>query len=279
MIGNTTTSRLHINHRQPLFGMDSKKCVSSTTCGLYHLFFIIFLCALACFPTKSSARPVIADLSLRQIEIDSGFTGTDILLFGARNDPGDIVVVIRGPEKSYTVRKKERTLGVWVNKKQMVLSNVNGFYVVASNRPLEEIHNDYLLSSLRIGVGQESLLNTSSTNDSDFEFKDAFLKQEQKENLYLPSVQEISFIGDTLFRTVIRFPENIIRGIYTAEIYLFSDGQLSGIQSTPIIVSKKGFDALVYDFAYKHPLIYGIIAVAIALLAGWTAGHIFRRVV
>lgn len=187
-------------------------------------------------------------------------------------------MAIRGPEKSYVVRKKERTLGVWINNKQMVLSNVNGFYVIASNRPLEQIHNDYLLRSLRIGIGEVSLQGSAPSNEENSEFKEAFLKKQQSENLYFPSVQEISFIGDTLFRTVIRFPENIVRGIYTAEIYLFSDGQLSGIQSTPIIVSKKGFDAFIYDFAYKHSLLYGIIAVTIALLAGWIAGHIFRRV-
>ena len=236
---------------------------------------LVFLFSI---PSISYSRPVIADLAVRQIEIDSGFKGTDILLFGARNDPGDIVVVVRGPEKTYTVRKKQRTLGVWVNKKQMVMRNVNGFYVVASNRPLEEIHNDYLLSTLNIGTGEESLPDINLPRPEDVEFEDAFLKKQRDDNLYVPSVQEISLMGDTLFRTVIRFPENIMRGTYTAEIYLFSDGQLSGIQSTPIIVSKKGFDAFVYDFAYKYPLIYGILAVGIALFAGWVAGHIFRKV-
>jgi uncharacterized protein (TIGR02186 family) len=239
---------------------------------------IIALIILA-IPVNSSARPVIADLSVRQIEIDSGFTGTDILLFGARTDPGDIVVVVRGPETSYIVRKKERVAGIWVNKKQMEFKDVNGFYAAASNRPLENIQNDYLLSSLRIGEGNISLPpDEPDAHSSTPEFKEALLKKQQDEKLYLPKISNVSFMGDTLFRTVVRFPENIARGIYTAEIYLFSDGQLSGVQSTPIIVSKKGFDAYVYDFAYKYPAIYGILAVLIALFAGWVAGSVFRRV-
>ncbi len=229
-------------------------------------------------PLSSSARPLIADLSLRQIEIDSGFAGTDILLFGARNDPGDIVVVIRGPETSYVIRKKQRVAGVWANKKQQVFRDANGFYVVAASRTLEDIQNDYLLKSLRIGIGTEIVPDLEVHKEYEEEFKEAFLKRKHKEHLYVPEIKEISMIGDTLFRTVIRFPENIMRGVYTAEIYLFSDGQLSGIQSTPIIVEKKGFDAFVYDVAYKHPLTYGIVAVTIALLAGWIAGLVFRRV-
>ena len=240
---------------------------------------VLFLLICFILPSKLSARPVIADLSLRKIEIDSGFTGTDILLFGARNDPGDIVVVVRGPQQSYIVRKKERTFGVWVNKKQIQIKDVSGFYVVAANRPLEEIHNDYLLDSLKIGTGDPVIPLEENNSSAIHEFGQAFLAKKQSENLYMPYVQEISMMGDTLFRTVIRFPENISSGVYTAEIYLFSDGQLSGIQSTPIIVSKKGFDALIYNFSYQYPLIYGLIAVALALLAGWIAGHIFRRVV
>lgn len=244
-----------------------------------NMLMLLQLSLFLTFPLYASARPIIADLSVRQIEIDSGFTGTDILLFGARTDPGDIVVVVRGPETSYIVRKKDRVAGVWVNKKQMIFNGINGFYAIASNRPLDNIQNDYLLSSLQIGEGEISLPpNAPDAHSNVPEFKAALLKRKQGEKLYAPHISEISFMGDTLFRTVIRFPENIARGVYTAEIYLFSDGQLSGIQSTPIIVSKKGFDAYVYDFAYKYPAMYGIVAVLIALFAGWVAGTVFRRV-
>lgn len=223
------------------------------------------------------ATPVIADLSLRQIEIDSGFTGTEILLFGARNDAGDIVVVVRGPELSYMVRKKEKILGIWMNRKQAQFNNISGFYAIAASRPLEEVRNDYLINSLQIGAENIKLLPRKSTDNIE-EFRKAFLDRQEKTNLYSLKVEKVSFIGDTLFRTIIKFPDNIPRGIYTAEIYLFSDNQLAGVQSTPIIVSKKGFEAAVFDFAHMHSFFYGVIAVALALMAGWGAGLIFRKV-
>lgn len=224
------------------------------------------------------AVPVIADMSLRAIEIDSRFKGTEILLFGARNDAGDVVVVIRGPEFSYVGRKKERIAGIWVNSKEAYINNALGFYDVATSRPLDEIKNDKLISSL--GIGMDNLiLNVDAKNDEERkEFKNAFLAKKKRDNVYMPLIGSVDFIGDTLFRTIIKFPENIPRGTYTAEVYLFSDGQLVGIQSTPILVEKIGFDAIVYDFAYKYPAFYGIIAVIIALAAGWAAGAIFRRI-
>lgn len=238
----------------------------------------IILLMAATMSQQSYARPIIADLSLRQIEIDSSFKGTEILLFGARNDAGDIVVTVRGPELSYIVRKKEKIAGIWANRRQVRFDDINGFYTVASNRPLSELNNDYLLASLNIGTDNLDLAIKGPPVLEAEEFKKALLAQQVKSQLFTPSVEEVSFIGDTLFRTIIKFPENIPRGTYTAEVYLFSDGQLIGVQSTPILVYKKGFDAFVYDFAYKNPATYGIIAVLIALFAGWVAGILFRRV-
>jgi uncharacterized protein (TIGR02186 family) len=238
----------------------------------------VLLTAVFCIiASVASARPVIADLSLRQVEIDSSFKGTEILLFGARNDAGDVVVVVRGPEHSYIVRKKERVAGIWVNKKQAIFNNVNGFYVVAASRSLEEIKNNLLLANLVIGMDNFKPKGEDE-EDSTPEFQKALIDKQQHDKLYYPIVGEVSFIEDTLFRTIIKIPDNIPRGTYTAEVYLFSDGQLIGMQSTPLIVEKKGFDALVFDFAYQHSAVYGILAVLIALAAGWGAGALFRRV-
>lgn len=240
-------------------------------------YFILTIC-ISLFATYAIARPVIADLSLRQIEIDSGFQGTEILLFGARIEAGDVAVVVRGPQTSYIVRKKERIAGLWMNRQKTVFEDVNGFYKVAASRPLDEIRNNYMLSSLEIGIDNLDFDKNMPKNSMVSEFKKALLDKKLEDDLYSPTISDVSFIGDTLFRTIIKFPENIPRGIYTAEIYLFSDGQLSGVQSTPLIVKKKGFDAFVYDFSRDHPAFYGILAVLIAITAGWVAGTFFRKV-
>lgn len=241
-----------------------------------YLFISLFI--VLSITSNSFARPLITDLSMRQIEIDSGFQGTEILLFGARNDAGDVVVVVRGPEASYVVRKKERFAGIWVNKQEATFTNSNGFYAAASSRPVEEIRNNNLLNELEIGVDNLHIEAKADDNVDIDDFRKAFLDNKQRNDLYLPIIDKVSFIGDTLFRTIIKFPENIPRGIYTAEAYLFSDGQLIGVQSTPLVVKKKGFDALVYDFAYNYPALYGIMAILIALIAGWAAGILFRKV-
>lgn len=224
-----------------------------------------------------ASRPVIADSSIRTIKIDSAFNGVDVLVFGARNDAGDIVVVVRGPSEPYIVRKKERIAGMWINRQQVKFPGTSSFYRIASSRPLEQIRNDYLLSTLNIAPNH---VNTPPKDASPVEkdFYQALFQHQTNEQLYSSKVDKVSFIGDTLFRSVLHFPDNIRRGTYTAEIYLIRSGELIGVQSTPILTYKTGFDAQVYDFAYRHPALYGILAILIALSAGWIAGVFFKKV-
>ena len=47
---------------------------------------------------------------------------------------------------------------------------------------------------------------------------------------------------------------------------------------TPLQVRKTGFEANVFEFANQRSAIYGVIAILIALAAGWFAGIVFRNV-
>ena len=44
----------------------------------------------------AQAVPLVADLSNHPVAITTGFTGTDVLLFGATDGPGDVVIVVSG---------------------------------------------------------------------------------------------------------------------------------------------------------------------------------------
>ncbi len=242
-------------------------------------FLKILVLVILALPYSANAKPIITDLAIRSIDIDHDFTGLDILMFGARNDVGDIVIVVRGPEKPMVVRKKERILGVWTNTHSTSFNDVYQYYSVASTKPLENLRNDSLLKTLGIGVDNLSPLTFTEVDQNEIvESKSAIIREKQKQNLYSKSMNKISFLEETLFRTVLKFPKNIPRGWYSVETYLFSDGQLTSMQSTPVHVSKIGFEAFMFDFAYKYSAFYGILSVLIAVFAGALASWVFRRV-
>ena len=226
-----------------------------------------------------AAPPLVADLSSSHINITTGFTGTQLLLFGATEGVGDIVVVVRGPKRQEVVRRKERIAGIWVNYGAAELDNVPGYYAVASTRPLEVIAPPAVLD--RYGIGTTNLgfrpVEGSEANGRVEPFVDAAIRIRSNEALYREHAGGVLFLGSSLFRASFEMPANVPDGRYTARVYLFGDGNVLQAQTSTLFVTKIGFERLVYDFAHDQPLAYGLAAVLVACLAGWAASAVFRR--
>ena len=85
-----------------------------------------------------SARAVdlVADLSDHLVAITTGFAGTEVLLYGAVEQPGEIIVVVRGPETRTVMRRKSRVAEIWMNTASMAFERVPAYYALAASGPL-----------------------------------------------------------------------------------------------------------------------------------------------
>lgn len=238
---------------------------------------LLVLCLI--IPQLAGARPMIADLAIHHITIDHKFNGMNILLFGAHNAVGDLVVVVRGPKNQYVVRKKGKVAGLWANTDSMHIAEAPHFYSVAASQPLEDLNNPTLLRLLGIGKEEVPVVPSGVVEKEKWEvFKESFIRKKRELSLFPVKVEPVTFWGETLFRTQLFFPGNIIEGTYTAEIYLFNEGQLVAMQSTPLRVEREGIQAFVFDSAHNYAFLYGILCVILAILAGLGANMVFRRV-
>ncbi len=257
-------------------------CWQSKKLPIYELIAVLCLILpllILSYITNARAKPIIADMSDYQIAIDSRFTGKRILLFGARNDPGDILVVVRGPKRNITIRKKEQIAGIWLNAAQVKFAHIPYYYAISATRPISSMTMSELYKSLAIGIDNiEFNTPRNITYKMAQEFAAAYMQIQQQKGLYLNYEYPVTFMGETLFKTAIQFPDNLPRGDYAVEIYLIEDGILRGVQTLPIHVTKVGFDAFVYSAAHDHPLLYGIMAIMIAVTVGWVVSFIFNRI-
>ena len=211
--------------------------------------------------------------------ITSGFVGVDVLLFGTVDEPGDIVVVVRGPERAQPVLRKSNVAGLWINTARMTFESAPAFYFIASNRPLEEIAEPSVLSANQFGVAhlQLGLPPGRAGGRAAQEWREALIRNKQRQGLYVREPAGISILGQRLFRTSVHLPSNVPPGLYRAETYVLQDGQVVAAQTTPLSISKLGMEADLFSFAHEQPAAYGAIAVLAALMAGWLAHLLFRR--
>jgi uncharacterized protein (TIGR02186 family) len=226
-----------------------------------------------------AAEPLVADLSSHYIAITTGFTGKAVVLFGATDGPGDVVVVVRGPYGKTVVRRKSPIAGIWMNTLRVTFAGAPSYYAVYSTRPLDEIMSPAMRALNEIGAGnlRLSVVEKNRTPQQIAEFRAALLRQQQRENLFVEAVGGFNFLGDRLFHIALDFPANVPVGNYTVQILLVRDKVVVSGQTTPLYISQDGIDAEVNDFAEHQALAYGVIAVIGAAMAGWLASLPFRH--
>ena len=233
---------------------------------------------LAAASSPLRAQALVADLTNHLVAITTGFTGTSVVLFGATDGTGDVIVVVRGPERDITVRRKSKVAQVWVNTRQVTFQSVPSFYSIASSKPLDDIAPPAMRQLHQIGLDNLRLATETTVSPKEMEeFRSALLRNEARAGLYPPGVGQVSFLGDKLFRTDIRFPANVPTGTYLVQVFLVRDKAVVSGQTTPLVISELGLDAEVHDFADRFALAYGLTAIALAALAGWLASLPFRN--
>ncbi|ODA67071.1 putative transmembrane protein [Methyloligella halotolerans] len=236
-------------------------------------------------PDEIPTERVHSDISTREIAIKSNFTGIEIVIFGAvdyappdpKAPPYDVIMVIRGPTQDVVARRKERFAGIWLNGSSKVFHDIPGFYAVLSSRPLRAIAPEETLNELKVGFTALDLGPDDHSSVSDDLFRQAVIRNKEERLLFQYLDNAVSFIGRSLFRGTVDMPVNVPIGVYTAEVLLFQDGKLLSKDESTLNVQKVGFERGVYILAFRHPVIYGLLAVAIALLMGLGAWALFRR--
>lgn len=229
---------------------------------------------------------LITDLSQGQIDIDTTFKGADLLVFGAiqypagavPDAPPDIAIVVRGPTVPVTVRKKARVAGIWINTDAVRFESVPGFYAVATTRPIDEMADDRTTAIYEIGIGNLQLSPATGASEAETAvFEAGLIAAKTSAGLFVESREAVTVTRNVLYRARIAIPAAVPVGDYAAEIHLIRKGRVIASSTTPIVIGKSGFERWVYVVAQEHSLVYGLAAVAAALLAGWIASVVTRR--
>jgi uncharacterized protein (TIGR02186 family) len=243
--------------------------------------FALALVALLLIPARAGSEGIVADVDDHLVEITTDFSGQDILVFGAIDGPGDVILVMRGPAGRVLVHHKERFAGIWINAQSVEFADVPSLYGVASSRPLYEILTPDVLDRYQFGVGRVRFGAIEDEQAGSGPFRAALVALKKKHGLYADRVGRVTFIGATLFRANLHLPSNVPTGTFLIDVYLARDGKIVDAQNMPLVISKVGFGADIYKYANSRSivqrLVYGISAVLVALLTGWLAHLVFRK--
>ncbi len=241
--------------------------------------FVVLLSCLPFFGAQAQERGLTIDLANDRVDITAGFTGAHLALFGVKNGPGQVAVVIRGPEKTMLVRRKESALGIWFNKRSLKFRKVPVYYDYALSVPESKLATPETLKKNGIGLNALKFDPDTWRDKPEYaqSFQEALIRNKQAEGLFPLKPRRINFLDDNFFRASFYVPSNVPTGEYEVQSFLIRDGAVVDVRTTALNVGQAGLEAKIYKFAYGQSLAYGLLCVLIAVIAGWSANAIRLR--
>jgi uncharacterized protein (TIGR02186 family) len=234
--------------------------------------------------TAQAPLDLVIDTNERDVEIQPGISGTKIVLFGATpSGKRDIIIEVVGPPKNQTMQEKRRYFGFWLGRGKSYYKNVPSYYNLLSSKPLEEITNQEGLNKLGLGIEHLPLGKADIKYSSIRQFKsDQRLRSEMFEDgQFLENEENIVLRSGPgkvgLFKTEFSLPPNSLQGKYFVRYFLFQNGEAISYAESIIDLKQAGFARLIWIFANKFALLYGIIAIILSGLLGWVVSLIFSR--
>jgi len=245
-----------------------------------------FLLALAALLLLTGARDpiLVPDVSQHEIRLRQGFTGTELLLFGAILNPDgtragrdyDIVVVLKGPTQAIVVREKQKVAGVWINADSAEFRSAPAYFAVASSRPIKDIVDDKTAAIYELGLPWLQLSPIGTINPKEqARFAAGLVDLNMRNGLYQEKEGGVTISEQVLYKARLSLPSNVPAGTYVAETFAISKGRVVASASSSVQIQKLGFEGAVTRFAEEQSFFYGILAVVISLLMGWLAGRLF----
>ncbi|MCX7371871.1 MAG: TIGR02186 family protein [Alphaproteobacteria bacterium] len=224
-------------------------------------------------------EPLVARLSTDRVELSTTFTGGSLMVFGSTAQPigpggAEVIIMARGPDLPFTVRRKVQVLGLWFNGPAARYGAVPAFYAVAGTLPAWRLLPEALRRQYALGL---DMLRLTPTGARDPEFRAALVEIKQEAGLWQEDIAPVDIVGGRLFHVNLPLPATIPAGDYTVEVLLVDSRRVAARELLAFRVERVGTAATIADVSRGQPLLYGVICVVLAILAGWLGSMLFRR--
>lgn len=239
----------------------------------------LMLVLLLAGPAQAT-ETIVTGMSQSRVAITANYTGSEILIYGAvKRDapppgpaPIEVIITVEGPSTPMTIRRKEWVAGLWINRASITVDAAPSFYAVTTSGPIDRIltQTEDLRYKITIPHAIRAVGSTDEAADAEV-FVKALQRLQQDADRYRLDEGQVELTDQTLFRADVLLPANLTEGDYRVRLFLLRAGKVIDEQERVIGVRKAGLEKFLYDLAHQQSLLYGVISLLLAVVAGWAA--------
>lgn len=242
------------------------------------VFFFVFLSGINYAETMTSPSSLVIEPS--RIEIGLTYGGEKLSIKGEVPSGQECLIRITGGEQALHLKKKGKVWGfLWMNVKDISYADVPILYFIRSSKALDALSSPETRQRLLIGYDALKSKIAPDQHSDENQLFGEMIKLREHEGLF--SIKENSIQrtptdhGMDKISTDIDFPPKAAVGEYSVELLSFKDGTPSVIGTDSIKLERSKAVRLLSSMALNNGLLYGCIAVFIALVSGLLTGIIF----
>lgn len=222
------------------------------------------------------------EVSPAEVGIGTFFGGVKITVTGRAPQGAQAVIEVVGKSTEQDLMRKGRRWDIWMNVGEVDVFGAPRLYHVLSSSPeltsAKRTNVPWGYTALRKGMSFKSV---EKHLDLDRLFEE-FIQLKQAEGLYGIFPDAVTFSpaasgAESLVHAEVSIPTRISPGDYQICLFTVQNGQATGRSCTAFHVLLVGLPAFLTSLAHSHAVLYGLLAVAIAVIAGFLSGFLFKR--
>ncbi|BCL62082.1 hypothetical protein DGMP_27750 [Desulfomarina profundi] len=248
-----------------------------------YSFKLILLLILAALPlTQLSAMAdenITISVSPSPLLIGAQYNGADLTVKGTIPAGSDVVIRFTGEPEELHLREKGKAFNLlWMNVGTVTFDNVPKVLLIETSRPFEELGPE--AKTLQLDSLHNTVEVTKPASSEDIDLVHELLLLKKEESLYSEKIGGIVLGPDSgptrTFTATLKLPSALAPGEYQVEATAFRDGKLVADSRVDMEARLDGFPLWLSNMAFNNSLLYGILAVVIAIFSGLVIGLIFQ---
>ncbi len=248
----------------------------------YPFFIGIFISVLFIPAVYGDNSPIGIDvIQPHTIRIGSFFPGGKVTVRAVVPNGDQVAFRIVGPREDLTLMRKGRVGGLWMNVQQIHFKNLPKVYLLWTSEKLASMEAGGAEKAMKLNY-LSALSGSLATKNKEEEshLLHELIKLKEADHLYrifegTVRIKPLEQGAWAQADAVLELPPKIYPGSYGLELLAFKGGNGRLLHSSTLEVKLVGFPALISGLAMQKGLLYGILAVLIAMVSGLLIGIVF----
>lgn len=246
--------------------------------------FLILASCMQYFLSSTVSAELTTQVSPQNIAIKLLYHGTRLNIKGLNSANDDLIIRISSESIAAHMKFKGKAAGLfWMKMGDISFDQVPPVYILATSKDLDSLLPK--TQQVKEGIGFDAIkagakVETSVPDMDPTRWIDEFIKFKKSEKLYI--IQEGSIIRNHAdqgneYQLDINWPYQAGPGTYNIEVLAVRDGKVVDKTKTSLEVARAGIVAKLSNLAFNQAAVYGIIAIIVAMAAGFAVGALFKK--